>query len=104
MGEAVEVVDLAITEVPCPHYQEYIIKPRPFSAPCLLKLQLTGNEYCNFKAEGESGSLELMYRINHGHMAEPSTSIRVKKAKKNKDPAKFQEPNSFILVDFTGPH
>lgn len=53
--KAVEVVDLATTKVPYPHYQEYIIELRPFSAPCLLKLQLTSNEYRNFEAEGKGG-------------------------------------------------
>ena len=78
--KAVEVVDLATTKVPYSHYQEYIIKLRPFSAPCLLKLQLASNEYRNFEAEGEGGLLKLMCRINHGHMREPSLSIRMKKA------------------------
>ena len=34
-------------------------------------------------------------------MSKPSLSIRVKKAKNNKDPAKLQEPNSFMLADST---
>jgi hypothetical protein len=73
--EAVEVVDLATTKIPHPQYQEYTIKLRPFSAPYLLKLQLTGDDYGNFEVEGEGGPLELMCRINHGHMVELSLSI-----------------------------
>jgi hypothetical protein len=97
----VEVVDLATTKVPYPHYREYTIKPRPFSSLCLPKLQLTSNEYRNFKARDEGRPLELMCRINHGHIAEPSLSIRVKKAKNSKDPSKLQELYSFMLADFT---
>jgi hypothetical protein len=78
--ETVDIVDLATTKVPYPRYQEYTIKLRPFSAPCFLKLQLAGNEYRNIEAEGEGGRPELICRFNHGHMAEPSLSIRVKKA------------------------
>lgn len=96
-AQEVELVDYDTIKIPHP---DFLFVPQPFSASCLLKLCGSGTEYGHFNPEDDSGALTLFCRVNHGHMAEPSINIRLRKAKNNKGPVDAKEPNSFMDSHF----
>jgi hypothetical protein len=98
--EGIEIEDYDTVKRLQPDIQDYQFKPDPLSAPCMMKLPSSGTEYGRFDSDEGSGPLALTCRINHGHMAEPSLKIRLRKAKNNKGPVKNQEEKTFMEATF----